>query len=101
MVHHHPEDEHEVLSLKKVLASTLSVKVMVGNKQLRKLAHAIYRDLFQLHKLKISLEKLKILIFCPKHRLWGDAVLRSTHNLCFGSKERKIDMTLHSPVLLL
>ena len=31
MVHHHPEDEHEVLSLKKVLASTLSAKVVVGH----------------------------------------------------------------------
>ena len=29
MVHHHPEDKYEVLSLKKVLASTLSAKVKV------------------------------------------------------------------------
>ena len=29
MVHHHSEDKYEVLSLKKVLASTLSAKVKV------------------------------------------------------------------------
>ena len=31
LVHHHPEDEHEILSLKKVLASTLSARVQVRN----------------------------------------------------------------------
>ena len=30
MVHHHPEDEYEILSLKKVLTSTLSAKVSVS-----------------------------------------------------------------------
>ena len=33
MVYHHHEDEHEVLSLKKVLASTLSAKVTVSNQR--------------------------------------------------------------------
>ena len=30
MVHHHPEDVYEILSLKKVLTSTLSAKVAVS-----------------------------------------------------------------------
>ena len=30
----------------------------------------------------------------------GEAVLTSTHNLCFGAKIRKIDIPLHTPVLL-
>ena len=47
--------------------------------------------------------------FCSKHRLWvhvlephrrGEAVLTSTHNLCFGAKIRKIGIPLHNPVLL-
>ena len=29
-----------------------------------------------------------------------DAVLTSTHNLCFGAKIRKIGIPLHTPVLL-
>ena len=33
LVHHHPEDEHEILSLKKVLASTLSARVQVRSKE--------------------------------------------------------------------
>ena len=47
------------------------------------------------------------LIFAPKHRLWvlvrtasAEAVLTSTHNLCFGAKIRKIGIPLHTPVLL-
>ena len=38
-----------------------------------------------------------------KHRLWvhvAEAVLTSTHNLCFGAKIRKISIPLHTPVLL-
>ena len=30
----------------------------------------------------------------------GEAVLISTHNLCFGAKIRKIGIPLHTPVLL-
>ena len=30
----------------------------------------------------------------------GEAVLMSTHNLCFGAKIRKIGIPLHTPVLL-
>ena len=30
----------------------------------------------------------------------GEAVLTSTHNLCFGAKIRKIGIPLHTPVLL-
>ena len=43
--------------------------------------------------------------FCSKHRVWvhvrlGEAVLTSTHILCFGAKIRKIGIPLHTPVLL-
>ena len=34
-----------------------------------------------------------------KNRL-AEAVLTSTHNLCFGAKIRKIGIALHNPVLL-
>ena len=34
-----------------------------------------------------------------KNRL-AEAVLTSTHNLCFGAKIRKIGIPLHTPVLL-
>ena len=34
-----------------------------------------------------------------KNRL-AEAVLSSTHNLCFGAKIRKIGIPLHNPVLL-
>ena len=30
----------------------------------------------------------------------GEAVLTSTHNLCFGAKIRKMGVPLHTPVLL-
>ena len=30
----------------------------------------------------------------------GEAVLTSTHNLCYGAKIRKIGIPLHTPVLL-
>ena len=30
----------------------------------------------------------------------GEAVLTSTHNLCFGAKIRKIGIPLHTPILL-
>ena len=30
----------------------------------------------------------------------AEAVLTSTHNLCFGAKIRKIDIPLHTPVFL-
>ena len=39
--------------------------------------------------------------FYSKHRMWAEAVLTSTHNLCFGITIRKICIPLHTPVLLL
>ena len=36
----------------------------------------------------------------PRHRL-AEAVLTSTHNLCFGSKIRKIGKPLQTPVFFL
>ena len=57
---------------------------------LRKLAHAIYTDFLAL---KIENFQLKFFdIF--------EAVLTSTHNLCFGAKIRKLGIPLHTPVLL-
>ena len=39
--------------------------------------------------------------FCSKNRLWvHEAVLASTHYLCFGAKIRKIGLPLHTPVFL-
>ena len=34
------------------------------------------------------------------HFFSGEAVLTSTHNLCFGAKIIKIDISMHTPVLL-
>ena len=43
-------------------------------------------------------------IFSPviieKNQQKMEAVLTSTHNLCFGSKIRKIGISLHNPFLL-
>ena len=35
-----------------------------------------------------------------RKKLIPEAVLTSTHNLCFGAKIRKIGILLHTPVLL-
>ena len=43
---------------------------------------------------KIENFMTKMLIF------FREAVLTSTHNLCFGAKIRKIGIPLHTPVLL-
>ena len=48
---------------------------------LRKLAHAMCRDFLSC---KVA-----------------EAVLTSTHNLCFGAKIRKIGIPLHTPVFLM
>ena len=57
---------------------------------LRKLAHAINREF---SSFKIENFQLKKFDIC------GEAVLTSTHNLCFGAKIRKIGIPLHTPVL--
>ena len=57
---------------------------------LQKLAHAINRDFFSLKNLKCLTEK-NLILPC-------EAVLTSTHNLCFGAKIRKIDIPLHTPL---
>ena len=77
---------------------------------LPKLAHAINICFLAL---KIENFQLKIfdifLIFAQNidcgytlepPRRGGDAVLTSTHNLCFEAKIRKIGIPLHSPVFL-
>ena len=43
---------------------------------------------------------LKTLIVGTRYNRLGEAVLMSTHNLCFGAKIRKIGIPLHTPVLL-
>ena len=75
-----------------------------------KLANAIYTEFFS-SKLKIALENFDIFnIFAQNKdrkytleppRRGGEAVLTSTHNLCFGAKNKKeIGIALHTPVLL-
>ena len=46
----------------------------------------------------IYLLKTLIVGTCENHLT--EAILRSTHNLCFGSKIRKVGIPLHAPVLL-
>ena len=43
-----------------------------------------------------------VLIFAPKHRLWvlDEAVPTCTHNLCSGSKIRKLSIPLQTQVFL-
>ena len=44
-----------------------------------------------------------IFLFCSNHRLWvhgGEAVLTSTHTLCFGAKIRKVGIPLQTPFSL-
>ena len=76
---------------------------------LRKHAHAINRDFLALKIENFQLKNFDIfLIFAqnidcgctlePPRR--GEAVLTSTHNLCFGAKIRKIGIPLQTPVLL-
>ena len=57
----------------------------------------------------VKIEKFigKILILLPKTYIVGtcwnrltEAVLMSTHNICFGSKVRKLGIPLHTPVFL-
>ena len=61
-----------------------------------------YSQIFKVLKNEIS--RRNFLIFFSKHKLWAhclaEAVLMSTHNLCFGAKIRKIGIPLHTPVLL-
>ena len=56
-----------------------------------------YTENFLVVKMKISTGKnLIIFLFLLK----GEAVLTSTHNLCFGAKIRKIGIPPHTPVFL-
>ena len=64
-------------------------------KSLQTLAHAINRDFFSFKTFR--LKKLDIFLIFAQNI---EAVLTSTHNLCFGAKIRKIGITLHTPVLL-
>ena len=73
---------------------------------LRKHAHAIYRKHFG-RKNEVCTGKILIfffLIFAQNidcgYTLLAEAVLTSTHNLCFGAKIRKLGIPLHTPVSL-
>ena len=61
-----------------------------------------YTDFSKVVKIEnFPLKKFDIFFyFSSKHRLWAEAVLTSTHNLCFEAKIRKIGLPLQTPVLL-
>ena len=66
---------------------------------LRTHAHVI----FFLYKLKLFSRNVIFLVFAQNidsGYTLAEAVLMSTHNLCFGEKLRKIGILLHTPVLL-
>ena len=95
-----------------------------GYRRIRKLAMQHTETVFSCKNRKKNHQKSFdiFLIFAPKHRLWvlvttassrrsgsneypqsmfwGDAVLTSIHNLCFGAKIRKIGKSLQTPVFL-
>ena len=56
-----------------------------------------YTEIFS--ALKIENFQLKILEY-GIFLIFAEAVLTSTHNLCFGAKIRKIGIPVHTPVLL-
>ena len=68
-------------------------------KTLRKLAHVINR-LFELKKNENFQQKNFDIFLIFAQNIDCEAVLTSTHNLCFGAKIRKIGIPLHTPVLL-
>ena len=62
---------------------------------LRKLAYAVYRDFFS--NKKITGKKNDNFDIAQNIEA---VLITSTHNLCFGSKIRKIGIPLQTPVLL-
>ena len=66
---------------------------------LRKHTHAIYRKVFGCKKQneKFHWKNFDIFLIFAQN---AEAVLTSTHNLCFRAKIRKIGIPLHTPVLL-
>ena len=87
--------------------------ILTVSVSLRKLAHAIYRDIlsfisFKNRKFSAEFFFCYFPVFCSNHRLWvhvrtaspGEAVLTCTHNLCFGAQIRKIGIPLYTPVFL-
>ena len=67
---------------------------------LRKLAHAIYRDFSEEKNENFNGKKIVWFnIFAQNiHRGYTLAPLTSTHNVCFGSKIRKIVIPLQTPI---
>ena len=75
--------------MKKVGSNGVVTVKVSGDLALRKLAHAIYKDIFHKQKLKISSQKFYCFyLFGSKHTLWVHTVLRSTHNV-WDKKEEK------------
>ena len=75
---------------------------------LRKLAYVINRDCLSLKNENFQLKNFDIFLIFAQNIDCGytlepprrEAVLTSTHNLCFGAKIRKIGILPHTPVLL-
>ena len=67
----------------------------------RKNAHAIYRVFFSSKNGKVDWKKFDIFNIFAQNIDCGyeEAVLTSTHNLCFGSKNKKTGIPLRTPVL--
>ena len=71
---------------------------------LRKHAHMIYSNFFRSKIDNFHRKNFDIFLIFAQNidcgYTLGEAVLTSTHNLCFGAKIRKIGIPLHTPVLL-
>ena len=78
------------------------------NKTLRKHAHMIYSNFFRAKIDNFQRKFFDIFLIFAQNIDCGytlepprrEAVLTSTHNICFGAKIRKIGIPLHTPVLL-
>ena len=53
-----------------------------------------------IHYENLPMQCTEIFFSCKNCKFSGEAVLTSTHNLCFGAKIRKIGIPLQTPVLL-
>ena len=71
---------------------------------LQKFTHAVCRDFFQLFELINFIRKKNVfnifaqILMCSNHLV--EAILTSTHNLCFGAKIRKPGIPLQTQVFL-
>ena len=68
------------------------------SQRLRKHTHAIYRKNFGCKNENFHWKIFDIFLIFAQN-IDCEAVLTSTHNLCFGPKIRKLGIPLHTPVL--